>query len=371
MKLLNHLLHAVFAVSLPGVGVLNAENINAAIRPVPAGVELRFNTDSDRHYEIHDSADLAAWAPVEWGIPGNDAEVVRFYPSAGVPARFFQVFALSVPDGFALIPAGSFMMGNSVAEDDIPDAPPHEVTVSAFYMARSLVTKTEWDTVRTWAISNGYSDLAPGSGKAGNHPVQEVSWWDCIKYCNARSQQEGLVPAYTVNGAAMKTGTTAPTVDWSANGYRLPTEAEWEKAARGKLIGQRFPWGDTISHVQANYFGSSGDSYDLSVVKDYHPDYAVNGEPYTSPVASFAANGYGLNDMAGNVWQWCWDWRGDYEAESPTDPRGAAFGTFRVIRGGSWNDIAFSCRTAHRNAADPNNPNDTFGFRVARSSYHR
>ncbi|MEI6819357.1 MAG: SUMF1/EgtB/PvdO family nonheme iron enzyme [Verrucomicrobiota bacterium] len=278
--------------------------------------------------------------------------------------------ATVVPTGFALIPSGSFTMGNSVAADtDITDAPTHTVTVSAFYMAKNLVTKADWDTVRTWATSNGYMDLAAGSGKASSHPVQRVSWWDGIKYCNARSQKEGLTPVYMVNSAVMKIGTTAPTVNWAANGYRLPTEAEWEKAARGGLSGKRFPWGDTISQSQANYSAYSGFSYDLSgAVNNYHPTYATGSTPYTSPVGSFAANGYGLKDMAGNVWQWCWDWYGTYDTASPTDPRGVSSGSFRVGRGGSWYNGAYGCRVAFRGYFDPSVTYYDFGFRVARSS---
>jgi formylglycine-generating enzyme required for sulfatase activity len=274
------------------------------------------------------------------------------------------VNAPAAPTGFALIPAGSFTMGDAL--DGGGDA--HTVNVSAFYMAKNLVTNADWDTVRTWAISNGYSDLAFGAGKPSNHPVQTISWVDGVKYCNARSQQEGLTPVYTVSGAVMKTGTTAPVVNWAANGYRLPTEAEWEKAARGGLSGKRFPWGDTISQSQANYYASSSYSYDLSgAVNNFHPTYST-GQPYTSPVGSFAANGYGLNDMAGNVFQWCWDWYGTYDTGAPTDPRGVSSGTLRVCRGGSWNNYAGYCRVAFRCNGNPSITNLNLGFRVARSS---
>ena len=284
----------------------------------------------------------------------------------------FRITVSDVPPtaGFSLIPAGSFTMGDSLDGDFNADASTHTVNVSAFYMAQNLVTKAQWDTVRTWAISNGYSDLAAGAGKASNHPVQTVSWWDVVKYCNARSQQEGLTPVYTVSGAVMKTGTTAPVVNWAANGYRLPTEAEWEKAARGGLSGKRFPWGDTITHSQANYFASSGYSYDWSgAVNIYHPTYATGSTPYTSPVGSFSANGYGLYDMAGNVWQWCWDYYGTYDTDTPADPRGVSSGLGRVGRGSSWNLNAGFCRVAIRGNYDPGGTsNDYFGFRIARSS---
>ena len=279
------------------------------------------------------------------------------------------VNAPAAPTGFALIPSGSFTMGDAVDGNESADAPTHTVTVSAFYMAKNLVTKADWDTVRTWAISNGYSDLVPGEGKASNHPVQTISWWDGVKYCNARSQQEGLTPVYTVSGAVMKTGTTAPVVNWAANGYRLPTEAEWEKAARGGLSGKRFPWGDTISHSQANYYANSFFSYDSSgAVNSFHPAYATGSTPYTSPVGSFAANGYGLYDMAGNVWQWCWDWYGTYDTGTPTDPRGVSSGPGRVGRGGSWDYYAYGCRVAGRFSYVPSGTYDSIGFRVARSS---
>jgi formylglycine-generating enzyme required for sulfatase activity len=282
--------------------------------------------------------------------------------AANVPASVYT----PVPVGFVYVAAGSFTMGDAL--DGSADAPTHTVTVSAFYMAKNLVTWAEYQSVQTWAVSNGYTDLALGAGKASTHPVYTVTWWDGIKYCNARSEMEGLTPVYSVSGAVMKTGISAPEVNWTANGYRLPTEAEWEKAARGGLSGKRFPSGDTISQSQANYKAYSGYGYDLSgAVNFYHPVYAMGGYPYTSPVGSFASNDYGLNDMAGNVVQWCWDWYGSYDIASTIDPRGASFGSNRVFRGGRWTDDSFGCRVAARSNVVPSNYDYDFGFRVARS----
>jgi len=276
------------------------------------------------------------------------------------------------PSGMVLIPAGGFTMGNCMEqiEGDPPELPLHTVYVSAFYMDRYEVTKALWDEVKAWNGGNGYSYENAGSGKAATHPVHYVNWWDCVKWCNARSQKEGLIPCYYNEPeltTIFKAGFGTPYPKWDANGYRLPTEAEWEKAARGGASGHRFPWVDTdnISHSQANYQAEVYYPYNLSWPAADNPIFLDGAFPNTSPVGYFAANGYGLYDMAGNVWEWCWDWRsGLYYSVSPgTDPRGPATGSVRIVRGGGWNFYATHCRTAQRNYFGPGASGYSIGFR--------
>jgi formylglycine-generating enzyme required for sulfatase activity len=195
-----------------------------------------------------------------------------------------------------------------------------------------------------------------------------VDWYDVVKWSNARSRLAGLTPVYYTDAGLTQVYTNGETTNvfanWTANGYRLPTEAEWEKAARGGLIGQRFPWGNTISESQANYDGKpTVFAFDLGPA-GYNTIGQIGGIPYTTPVGTFAANGYGLYDMAGNVQEWCWDWYGTPYAGG-TDPRGPASnpGNMRVIRGGLWSLFATVCRCANRSSVSPSEADTSTGFR--------
>jgi formylglycine-generating enzyme required for sulfatase activity len=332
------------------------------------------------NYVLQSTTNLApaSWLRVSNVVPvvANNSFTITVTNTAR--ARFFRLYNTNtptVPAGMALIPAGSFTMGNCMDPNEgfSYELPLHSVYVSAFYMDQYDVTYALWQQVHNWATNHGYSFDAAGSGKAANHPVQRIDWYDCVKWCNARSEMEGRTPAYYTSAAqatVYRTGQVNAdnsSVNWNA-GYRLPTEAEWEKAARGGASGQRFPWGNTISWSQANYYGSMGGfAYDLATAIGYDPAFNDGVDPYTSPVNYFAPNGYGLYDMAGNVCQWCWDWYGSYGSASQTDPRGPSSGSSRAVRGGSCYYSALVCRAADRydynGGSGPTISNGYMGFR--------
>ncbi|GHU21324.1 hypothetical protein FACS1894172_14560 [Spirochaetia bacterium] len=259
------------------------------------------------------------------------------------------------PANFARIPGGTFTMGSPESEPDRNDNEvQHKVTVSSFSMSKYEVTQKEWVEV----MGNN-----PSYFKGDSLPVENVSWYDAIEYCNARSQEEGLTPAYTINKSLKDSNNTnssdglkwVVTWDRNANGYRLPTEAEWEYACRAGTPTP-FSTGNNITTDQANYDGR----------------YPYNGNAKgayrqkTIDVGNFAPNAWGLYDMSGNVWEWCWDWYGNYSSSSQADPTGAAVGSNRALRGGSWDYYAGTLRSAARSRSSATDRDDLVGFRVVR-----
>lgn len=235
----------------------------------------------------------------------EDGKVIRIKADIFIPSdqKYIAQWKES-PEEVVLIPAGT----NSGIDPEFGD---YSLTVGSFYMDQYEVTRELWKKVYKWAIAHGYDFDNSGDGKGGKHPIHTISWYDCVKWCNARSEMDKRTPCYTAQGALYKSGQLIPDCDFESNGFRLPTWEERSYAARGGLSGKRFPWGDTISHKLANYNAKSSLDYDES--KGGHPDYDTGRDhmPYTSPVGSFPPNGYGLFDMVGNVNELCWDSDGD------------------------------------------------------------
>ena len=292
----------------------------------PNGIAVWSNAATGSYGIVQRAANLQA--------ESNWIELLQF-PATGTVFSL-RLFDLAPPAGMVFIPAGRFQMGDALAEGSSDERPVHSVVVGAFYVDKYEVTQSLWDAVHQWAATNGYEIAAARSDAASNHPVYDVSWSDMIKWCNARSEREGLIPCYYVDPAlaeACRQGDCSNLsrycVKWTASGYRLPTEAQWERAARGGPSGQRFPWGNQTDTALANYGG-------------------VESGPL--PVGSFAPNGYGLYDMAGNVWEWCWDWYDpEYYSADPYSSLGPDTpGTIRVYRGGCYYSTSNSCRVACR-----------------------
>jgi formylglycine-generating enzyme required for sulfatase activity len=179
---------------------------------------------------------------------------------------------------------------------------------------------------------------------------------------------DGLTPVYSVDGKVYRSGDHTPEINYTVNGYRLPTEAEWERAARGGLVGMRFPWGNTIGHEKAVFLANSSlYFYDTSGYQEdtFHPDWG----DWVAVVGSYPANGNGLYDVAGNVYEFCNDYfEADYYSRSPAiDPRGPVSGNRRVFRGGSYLQRAISSRVSSRGGTNPEYVDFQFGFRFAYS----
>lgn len=253
-------------------------------------------------------------------------------------------------EGMKLVPAGTFVMGSPETEANrLGSEIQHSVTLSAFWMDTTLVTQGQYEAVM--GVNPSYYV------RCGiNCPVEEVTWFDAVLYCNARSKRDGLDTVYTY---ASMTGTYGDGVsalegiksDLSRSGYRLPTEAQWEYAARGGTTTAYY-WGDSASADTMNE-------------KAW---YSGNSNSTTSPVATKQANPFGLYDMVGNVGEWTNDWYGAYATTEQTDPEGPSSGYSRVVRGGGWGTPATYLRSARRDSRGSINRTKDNGFRAVRSA---
>jgi len=276
------------------------------------------------------------------------------------------------------VPGGTF-----IQQSDENESFSH--TISAFKMGKYEVTYDLWYTVYQWAILPAQGYTFANAGTEGNdgttgtaptaakyEPVTTINWRDIIVWCNAYSQMTGLTPVYcsdagfttpikdSTDGAYGSSVNTTPGsfdnpyVNWGANGYRLPTEGEWQYAA---------------SYIGTPYNYASGDTapYDTSVTIGNYCWYFTNSGNVTHNVGGKTANALGIYDMSGNVWEWCWDWYGSYPTTT-SDYRGPASGSFRMVRGGSYYDVAYLLQVGFRNFGYPYYEYYDLGFRFARTN---
>jgi len=269
-------------------------------------------------------------------------------------AKWIAVVAVNIE--MVYVPSGSFEMGKELGTAGSGDnTPVHTVTLTGFYMGKYQVTQAQYQAVM--GTNPSYFSSNPASGDVqGNRPVEQVSWYDAIEFCNALSIKEGLSPYYSIDKVNKDPNNTNSWDDmkWTvtrnstANGYRLPTEAQWEYAAKGgngTPGNYTYSWSNTVGDVAW---------------------YWENSNSITHEVGKKQPNGLGIYDMSGNVWEWCWDWYGSYSSGAQTDPQGAASGDFRVVRGGSWYDVASSTRSVLRSYDNPYGRRYDVGFRLVR-----
>ncbi|MCF7912112.1 MAG: formylglycine-generating enzyme family protein [Candidatus Cloacimonetes bacterium] len=241
---------------------------------------------------------------------------------------------VSISPEMILLPAGDFEMGCCLEDSNLNEQPVHNVHVSSFYMSKYEITQKEFRHIIGTVPENGY-------GIGDNYPAFGITWELAMQYCNDRSEAENLQPCFNLADS---------TCNWSANGYRLPTEAEWEYAAR-------YAGADSLYK-----FSGCDDVFEVAW-------FRRNSQNQVQKVGQKMPNAMGLYDMSGNVWEWCWDWySADYYQESPVpDPRGPETGSFRLVRGGCWyNEDEFCCCTYR--AVSQSYGSNYIGLRVVRNA---
>ena len=407
--------HAAWCLCLAGQALGQAPNITSL---QGNGTLTWTNNLTNAAYRVEWAASLndrwqQSWQPVAHVESGSNtvftAKVPMFYRVAMVP-RF-------LPSGMVLVDAGSFQMGSPQTNgirQAIIEQPVHEVFVSAFWMARYETSNEQMRRVLQWAYDHGkvaadassvrnlegeeqlLMELADKDCRIGfsnglffvksgmeNFPCAEVSWYGAQAYCNYRSDMEGLSRSLNFTNWACS---------FTNNGYRLPTEAEWEKAARGGLVGHHFPWpsvgGDYTNYISpsaANYldsgdpFGAGDAPNNLSVtpVGYYNGNQVVTNATGQRLPGTDVANGYGLYDMAGNLYEWCWDWGDLFWYQNPhatdADTAGPPVASTnylndvtRIMRGGSGEEDPIELRCAARAFNNANDTGNGIGFRTVR-----
>jgi len=283
-----------------------------------------------------------ATLPVDQVAPG-DYPATMIYPDGQIENKTFTVTSgqtvvvgfsyVQAPlkpktsEGFIFVLGGTFSMGSTMGNSD--EKPVHRVTVSSFYLSATEVTQAQYKMVM---------GTNPSRFKGDELPVESVTWFDAVTYCNKLSILEKRTPAYVING-------TNVTWNKSNNGYRLPTEAEWEYAARGG------------NQSDDNLFAGSGNSDEVAWCNG-------NSGGQTRPVGTKKPNELGLFDVSGNVWEWVWDKKGSYSNKAQTDPPGPSAGLYQVFRGGSWYDSSIDARSSSRGYNNPSSGSSACGFRV-------
>jgi formylglycine-generating enzyme required for sulfatase activity len=244
----------------------------------------------------------------------------------------------SIAPKMILVSGGTFWMGSNEAAYKSTELA-YQAEVSSFYLSETEITQ------ETWASVMGSN---PSRFKDPSRPVEMISWLDAVRFCNALSEKEGLDKAYEISGSRVS-------CNWDSDGYRLPTEAEWEYAARGgtkKAIEEEA--------LSRSYYSGGGNAAEFAW-------FDSNSNRETKPVKTKSPNELGLYDMSGNVWEWCWDWMGTYPKELTKDPKGLQAGNIKVVRGGAWFTPVNLCRVTYRFWNVPSFKANSVGFRIARN----
>lgn len=361
MKITHVTLATTLLLLAQGTAAATIENVYAEQRPKSYIVDIYYDlVDSngglwDISVAVEGGGDKPTLSTLDGDVgvdltPGRNKHIAwdagTDWPE-NLQSNFVATVTATPSMGMVLVPGGSNSGRDPYTETD------YSLSVESFYMDRTEVTYVKWKCVYDWAVKHGYAFENVGGSKGERHPVQKVNWYDCVKWCNARSEMSRRDPVYRVGGEVYRTGTATPSVDLSCDGYRLPTSEEWEYAARGGRRSQRFPWGARINHTLANYYNLET-WYPTIEYPDkdnnYHPLYSTGGYPYTAPVSSFQPNDYGLYEMIGNVGEWV-----DTDSDSS-----------KLIRGGSWGKNGKQCSIGCTQTAQPGSTNYSIGFRSVR-----